>query len=135
MSETYAADTWLYGKLHTDVTLMAAVTGVYADMAPESAAYPLVIFALLDGDDLITINGIRIWVTATYEVKVITDAESFSGIKAAVDRIDALLHRASGTVTDGTVYECVRTMPLRYVEQLAGRQYLHLGGLYRLRVQ
>lgn len=135
MSETYAAETWLYETLHGDATLMAAASGVFADLAPSGQALPYVVFSFESGRDLLTVNGVRIWAEAQYAVKGIVEGRSFGALVAIAGRIDALLHRQCGTVSGGIVVECLREEPLRYVEQAGGETYLHLGGLYRIRVQ
>lgn len=134
-NETCLIDAWLYSTLAGDATLMALITGVFADVAPEGQAYPFLVFSLQDAGDVQTVNNVRLLVDATYQVRITTDAESFGAIKTAVERVDTLLHRASGTVTGGVIYDCVRAEPLRYTELQQGRLYRHLGGLYRIQVQ
>jgi hypothetical protein len=135
MSETVVADTWLYGRLAGDAELMSGVTGVFADVAPEGTAFPFVVFSFQSGRDTVGLGGTRIFTGATYQVKVISDKPSYGAIKALANRIDAVLHQASGAVADGTVISSVREEPVRYTETTAGKQFRHLGGLYRLQVQ
>lgn len=135
MSETWVADTWLYGVLAGDPELAASVTGVYADLAPEDAVCPYIIFTFQSGRDVSTVNGARIFTAATYLVKVITDQPSYGAVRTVAERIDALLHQAEGHTPDGTVYSCLREQPIRYTENAGGRAYRHLGGHYRLQVQ
>lgn len=135
MSETWTIDSWLYTKLTGDTTLMTTLTGVFADVAPFGQAFPYGIIALQDAEDVMGVNGVRILTAATYQVRIVTDATGFGGIKAAADRIDTLLHRASGSVTGGVIISCVREAPLRYTELYQGKLYRHMGGLYRLQVQ
>ena len=134
-NETWTIDSWLYTTLHGDATLHALVTGVFADVAPLQQAYPFVVFGLQDAGDVLTVNGVRIMTAATYQVRVVTDAESYSAITTAVERIDTLLHRASGSVSGGVIISCVREEPLRYTELQGSKLYRHLGGLYQLQVQ
>jgi len=49
--------------------------------------------------------------------------------------VDAVLHGASGTATDGTVIACVRERAFEMVEMTDGVQYRHLGGIYRVLAQ
>lgn len=114
---------------------MAAVTGVYSDIAPQGTKFPYVIFSFQGGHDVSTVNALRIWSSLLYQVKAVTDSPSFGSIAGIVRQIDILLHRASGAPTGGVVVSCDRQDPLRYVEFTNGEQYLHLGGLYRLQVQ
>ena len=133
--ESYVADTWLYSTLSGDAALAAAVTGFYSDVAPQEATFPYVIYSFQGGHDVGTVNATRIWSSLLYQVKVVSNASSFGAIAAIVRQIDSLLHRTSGTPSGGVVVSCDRQDPLRYVEFTAGKQYLHLGGLYRLQVQ
>lgn len=134
-NETWTIDSWLYSTLHSDATLHALITGVFADVAPLEQAYPFLVFSLHEAGDVLTINGVRIMTAATYQVRVVTDAESYNAIKTAVERVDTLLHRASGSVTGGVVISCVREAPLRYTELQQARLFRHLGGFYHLQVQ
>lgn len=135
MSEVVRADAWLYGVLHGDATLLALVSDVYADVAPEGAAFPLVVSSLVDAGDVLTINGIRILTEAVYQVKVVGQGPSYVSLEAAANRIDALLHKASGSVSGGVIYSCVRIEPVRYAETSGGQAFRHLGGLYEIQVQ
>lgn len=134
-NETWTIDRWLYSVLAGDSTLLALITGVYADLAPLGTAMPYLVYGLYDGDDVMTAAGVRIMTAALYQVRVVTDSESYGAIEPAVAQADALLHRASGTVTGGTVISCVREAPLRYTELHQGKMYRHLGGLYRIQAQ
>lgn len=135
MSEPFVAETWLYGTLAGDAALMADATGVYADVAPEGAIFPFVVFTYQSGRDVVTVNGDRIHTWATYQVKAITDRPSYGAVKTIAARIDALLHKAAGATPDGVIFSCVREEPVRYTEIASGKLYRHLGGLYRLQVQ
>lgn len=134
-NETWTIDSWLYSTLHGDTTLHGLVTGIFADVAPANQAYPFLIFALQEAGDVLSINGVRIMTQATYQVRVVTDSESYGAIKSAVERADTLLHRVSGSVAGGVVISCVREAPLRYTEQQGPRLYRHLGGFYHFQVQ
>lgn len=136
MTQTLTVDKWLYALLSTDATLLgAAPGGVHADAAPRGTAFPVVIFALQDAIDGMSFNGVRILTKATYEVKVVGAVGGYNAIDTAYGRVDALLHRASGSATGGYVYSCFRIEPFRYREDLDGVEYRHLGGLYEIQVQ
>lgn len=133
MSEIITADEWLYATLSGDATLIAAVgTRIYGHVAPNSATFPLIIFAPVDNPtDLMVVNAKRVWSDGTWQVKVVSETQSLAGLEAIADRIDTLLHRQSGS----GVVACVRQGPLSYIEIVDGVQYRHLGGLYRIQVQ
>lgn len=135
MNETWTIDSWLYQTLHGDAVLLGLISDVYADVAPPPAVLPFLVYSLQDADDVITVNGLRIMTAATYQVRVVTDSESYGTIKTAVERADSLLHRSSGEAAGGIVISCVREAPIRYTELVSGKLYRHLGGFYRLQVQ
>jgi hypothetical protein len=135
MSEPWVVDRWLYQTLHGDTTLMALISGVFADVAPPATVSPFLVYSLQDAIDVGTVNGLRIWTRATYQVRIVTDSESYGAIATAAGRVDTLLHRASGTVTGGVVISCVRVEPFRYTELVSGKMYRHLGGFYEIQVQ
>ncbi len=136
--ETWIADQWLYATLHGDATIVAAVGDrIYADVAPLDAAYPFIVYNLRSAQDVAGVGAQRILSQLDYQVKAIAQGASYQPIKAIAQRIDELLHRKSGTTTDGTVITAVRLEPVRYPETDAqsGVQYKHLGGIYRLQAQ
>lgn len=145
MIESYRAETWLYTVLAADTGtggVNHATTGaagrIYAYLAPESAVlYPQVIFNYQGGADMMVVGAVRVLNSMLYQVKAIGkgSAPNFGAIKALADRIDTLLHAASGTTTDGRVLSCVREQSLSYVENNDSIVFSHLGGLYRLQVQ
>jgi hypothetical protein len=111
--EPAVAEEWLSATLNGDPTLTALVPGAaWNTQADEGTSYPL------------------------YMVKVIGETAAFLDVDVAAARIDALLHRASGTVADGTIVSCVREQTFRLSESIAGGlQYRQAGGLYRINAQ
>ncbi len=136
MSEVLTVEKWFYTVLAADATLAPLVPGgFHADLAPEGVSYPLVIWTLIDSGDAMGVNGLRIQTTVRYLVKVVGQTASFVALETAANRIDTLLHRASGSVTGGFVFSCVRLEPVRYTEHSDGQTFRHLGGLYELQAQ
>lgn len=142
MFEPLIAKTWLRATLAADSTLVALIGGagsprIYDAPAPESAAYPYVVYKpYTPGRDLAVIGGIRVWSELLYIVKAVHRAESYADpLQTLAERIDALLHRASGAVTGGQVIACVRVSPLELPELKNSVNYRHLGGVYQLQVQ
>lgn len=131
--EVEAAEEWLYDTLHGDATLMAEVVDVYGGGAgPEGTAYPFATFQMMSGIDLMVVGAFRVWTELVYQVKIVGETADFQDLKTAVARIDALLHRASGSSADGTLWACVREQTIRMPEVVEGKQYRHSGALYRL---
>lgn len=136
MIEVLRVDQWLYATLTGDATLAAAVsTRCYSDVAPQGAAFPLLLFTMMDGTDVMGVGTARIMVNAIYQVKVIGQGSSYSPLKPIADRIDAVLQGKTGSVVDGVILACTREQPIRYMEIAGETQYRHLGGLYRVFVQ
>lgn len=135
--ETTVIARWLYTKLAADSSLTAIVgTRIYEQPAPQEAVYPLVVFQLQTTDDVSAVGGIRVMTTAEYLVRVIgQSANVTSSLLTAAERIDAVLHRASGSVTGGAVIGAVRLRPFVLAETDGPVQYRHLGGIYRLWAQ
>lgn len=137
MSEIFTAESWLYSKLHGDSTLLALVPGgVYTWPVPANVAGAFVLYQLQSGVDIRGVGPARIGVNGLWLVRAVAETNSFGGnLLAAADRIDVLLQAASGTVTAGVIWACVREEPFQLVELADGRQWRHLGGSYRLWVQ
>ena len=135
MSEVVSAEKWIYTVLANDATLVSKTDGIYSALVPAGETYPLVLFGENRTDnDLMALGARRIWSTMHYVVRAIDETKSYGGdLETIADRIDAVLHAASGTTTAGTVWACVRTMPFRMVEQRDGRIFRHLGGIYQVR--
>ena len=137
MSELNAADRWIYGALAADTALVAVVGArIYVDLAPQTTpptATPYVVWQMQSATDLMVIGGIRVWSNAVYLVRGVDKSLTWGGnSKTMADRIDAALHRASGTNVDGQVYACVREQAWRMMEVSDGVVYRHSGGIYRL---
>lgn len=134
MSESTAIDRWLNTVLAADAALAAVVgTRIYADQAPDSAPLPVVIYQVQSSRDLMALGAHRVWANTLYVVRGIAQTIAYGGnLITIADRIDAVLHAASGSTVEGEVYECVREGEFRMTETANGVQYRHLGGLYRI---
>ena len=136
MIETAVAEQWLYERLTGDSTLMGLLgndpSRVVGYLAPEGTPEPFVVFQHQASSDMMVVNGQRIWSNLVYVVKVVDRGESFSQAWDIAQRVDAVLHRASGTVSTGEVLECVRERLIAYVEHDGKEMYRHVGGVYRI---
>jgi hypothetical protein len=128
---------FLVATLSGDTTLMneLAPGGVHRAMASPGTPTPFVIVANQDGNDVLTMNAVRVMSDLLFQVKAAGPASNTGGIVAAASRIDELLKRTSGTVTNGIILSCYRDSPLEYDEPISGVQWSHFGGLYRLEIQ
>ena len=138
MAETVAGERWLYTVLSGDAQIVAAVgMRIYGYRAEQGKARPYILYQWQGGVDLMVVGAARVWTESTYLVRAVADETNFTGVlKTLADRIDAVLHAASGTVVDGVVVSCVREAPWSMVEAgVGGDEVRQLGGVYRLRVQ
>jgi hypothetical protein len=137
--EATVAEEFLFSTLTGDATLMAMLpsgaNGVANTDSARGAQYPLIVFQFMSGIDAAAVGALRIWTDMLYMVKVIAQGADYSVMDAALARIDALLHRASGTVTDGTVCTCTREQVIRLPDSVAGDPYRQAGAIYRICAQ
>lgn len=135
--EQDAAAQWIQTTLGGDATLQALVAGgigVYESVAPEGSAFPSIVFQILAGHDVMVTNATRLFSELVVLVKAVTNVASFAAIAPIAARIDLLLHKGSGTTSDGQTWGSVREQPFRLAEVSNGIQYRSSGGLYRLYV-
>ncbi len=141
MIETVRVEQWLYGLLAGDTGVggVSTLVGgrIYAYIAPEGSAFPLVVYSRQAGHDVAGVGSARIMASEVYQVKVIGKGSTvgFEAIRPVADRLDSLLQGASGSVVDGQILSCVREQGISYVESSGSGVYSHLGGLYRIQVQ
>jgi len=114
------ADRWLYEQLTTDSQLSAALGGrVYVDIAPQGEQYPLAILTLVMAQQIGNLFVDKVMDAETWQVAIWTDKPSYTDIEPIVDRIRAILHKASGTGVLAAVYQEQRRM----VEQDSDKEY------------
>lgn len=136
MIEIMRVSEWLYETLSSDATLTALVADrMYDGIAPQAATFPYITFNWQGGADVSAVGGIRIMNNGLWQVKAVVNETSYATILPIADRVDQVLQRASGAVSDGIILACVREQPLALIENSNGVQYRHLGGLYRIYVQ
>lgn len=131
------ATTWLYGKLTSPA--ITGVLDVYEDAAPEGATDANDVWIEFElqapGTDVAEVAEQRIWTEFAFVVRAMSRGRSTVALKTIATAIDARLHRASGTTSDGQVISSVRTQEDQghWLEQ--GIEYRSLGGFYNLIVQ
>lgn len=114
MYDPAVVDRWLWQRLTGDVTLASLVGDrIYPDVAPTEARYPFVIVSQATGHDRLTADGARVLFEGVWNVRVVGQGQGFGGLIPIADAIDAALHRQSGVLAEGEVYECVREEALR----------------------
>lgn len=131
---------FLSSTLGGDSTLAGyAPGGVWRALAPPSSEAPYVIMAFQAGSDIVTMNGVRLIVEATFQAKAVGPASETATIVNAAERIDVLLGGIQGmrdiAVTGGEILSCYRQSPLQVSELVAGELWESIGGLYRLQIE
>lgn len=135
--ETVAVERWIYGALLAAGITEIGTSRIYGYVAPNDAPMPFVVFQHQASRDIRGVGTARIMVDCMYVVKAVDETGRFTGTLSAVaEAIDAALHAKSGTLgPEGIVLHCVREEPFALFEIDDGREYRHLGGLYRIWAQ
>ncbi len=142
MSELDVIDRWLFARLTGDLALMALLGKdpdglcVFDTKPSRGAVMPFVVYQLYSsGNDVTTANRTRIMAEPLYLVKAVCPGPSFGPVRPIANRIDDLLHKASGTNADGVVLGCARERPYKMLEEQGKQSFAWLGGFYRLWAQ
>ena len=131
-----AVETAIYARLagRVELTLLlASASGIYNLVAPQRAAYPLVIFGLnAGGDENKSPHRSK---SLRYLVKAVSQT-SLKNAGSIDAELDTALHGVLLTVTGWTNTWLMRESgDVRYEEIGAdGKRYFHAGGIYRVRL-
>jgi hypothetical protein len=136
LNEVLHAHEWLHGKLKGDATLMALATDVYPDLPLSGAVSPWIVYYVSDPGGDVMVNGQnRILADFVYTVRVDVKGKSYGPARPILDRIDVLLHRASGMTAAVHVESCTRIAPIPpYTTVEMGEATRHAGAEYRVQV-
>lgn len=139
-NESMAVYQWIYSKLAADSALAALVgSRIYLRQADQGAGYPYVIILKLSGLDSSTVSGDRIMSNLLFLVKGVTeDNNAGDALEAINARIDTLLQKSRNQVVSrGLILSCNRESDFELLENdpKSGKQWLHLGGQYRIYAQ
>lgn len=128
------AQTFIYGRLHGDATLMGMIPGgIHEDYAPDGTASPWVVVKEMDpGRDNQPLGAPRIGSKPLYIVEAVGKLRSYLPLDPIAARIDQLLQGASGPAGDGYIFDCRRVGSWQQAELIDTVDYRHLGGQYRL---
>ena len=139
MAETARGRAFIARALKDDPTMQSLLPQIgdriFYGPAPQGTAYPLVRMEILSpGGDLIVLGGARVWASPLFLVYAAVNKPSTGSIEPIADRIDALLHNASGVVTNGVVWSVLRERPFDLPDTSAVPGISRLGGEYRMLV-
>lgn len=124
-------------RLRADATMQSLV-GARIGNAPAKAGtqYPYVVLDVLsDGTDLRIVGGIRVWTDPLLLIKAVTKGNDPGQLRPIAQRIDELLDRQSGTITNGVIVDIYRERGHLRRELTDGVLYTNMGGEYRYKVQ
>lgn len=139
MAETARGRAFIATTIKNDPTVQGILPQIadriFDRPAPSATPYPYVRMDILSpGSDLIVLGGARVWANPLFLVYVATDKQSTGSIEPLVNRIDALLHRASGTVTNGVIWSVIRERAFDMPDASTVPNVSRLGGEYRMLV-
>jgi hypothetical protein len=133
-AELLGMEEWIVATLQADATFNAHVPGgVFAGYVPDGTPEPYCVMMDMGGpNDAMTVNANRLLVSRLYLVKVVKQAKTSSGLRAAVADIDRLLHRKSGSVSDTIIDFCNRERAYRLAHGEDTQVFQEAGGFYRI---
>ncbi len=137
--ETVVAHDWIKAALDASAALATHVsTRIYYKQAPnDETAYPFVVFQNQSAEDVRGVGLESIMSDTLYLVKAIAQATTWTtALKGAVSAVHvALTSSTGGSTADGNVWTAVRMSPFELVESEGGKEFRHLGGIYRIYAQ
>jgi hypothetical protein len=134
--ETFAVRKWIYELLSQDASLNGLIGDkIYHNVAEPSAQPPYVIYSVLSSDDVTGIGSFRIMNEATVLVKAVGEGASTLPLKDVVNRIDEILHGASGAADGHYILGCEREKVVEYSEYDQGRLWHYVGCQWRIYVK
>lgn len=135
--ESVYGGAWIKEVLEDDATLMAGISGVFADEIPHEIALPAVRYHVQAPHDVKGVSSNRIMCRVDYLIVVVKEGHGIASAIPLADRIDALLDEATGENDKIRVMSCTRQEPFTMLEPQteSGVRYRHLGGIYRTLLQ
>jgi len=128
---------WLYATLHGDTALSTLVDGrVTSTLNPlsEGVTVPFVYFGFASHRDVTNNAGLTLDNEAFYNIKGVSVGNTYTGTALAIaKRINELVQGQNVTLTPFGSLTCARQQIIQYPEVIAGVEYRHLGGLYKIR--
>jgi hypothetical protein len=141
--ELSGVDQFLFSALTANAPLLALLApqpapspvGIFEGIAPEGAAFPCILFAMLSSPDISAVgNDARIASRPLYLVRAITSGPSEVTAERIAKQIDVSLLGARGNVATENVgvQGTYREEMIRYTEVDNGVVFRHCGGRYRM---
>lgn len=133
--EPLETEEWIAAQLLADADIAASVDTVTSRVFSTRQRLPVIKLDLQEASDLMVVNGNRVWTDQTYLVRAYTSGIDTTETKTLAARIDAVLHKASGTSSTLRIEDCVRIEPFVDTEVAGDKTYQVAGGFFRLHVQ
>src|SRR5947209_4695543 len=86
---------------------------LYDGIAPEGSSYPLVQIQHIATTTKLVLGGRKLWDEAVFQVEAFGRGTDITPLIPIADRVDDVLHLASGTTVGGQVVDCVSEMPIK----------------------
>ena len=132
--EKLYTDAWIVKRLEDDATLNSLISGVFNELIPSDRSLPAVRFHLHVGRDQQGVGTHRLTSRMTYLIVAVCRGNSPAPLVPIANRIDELLHGASGSSATIDVMSVVRTEPFSLSTLEDGVHYWHVGGMYEFQV-
>ncbi len=129
---------FIYTNLQADPELQALVSSrIHRGAVPQGGQFPAVIYALIaPGMTLTAIGGEQVWGRPVFKVVGAHETSDGLDLEPIADRIDAVLHNASGTTdAGGYVYSCQNLRPFELIETTGQSEFQQLGAEYGIEIK
>lgn len=109
---------------------------IFADLQPQPATWPAVVFGILSSPDTSANGGTRVLTRPLVLVRGVTEGHGQEMAEQIADAIDDALQAASGHAVGAGAYIAgiLREDAFDMVEESEGKVYRHLGGRYRVSI-
>jgi Protein of unknown function (DUF3168) len=136
-AEVSIIDSWVAARLAATPSVVTLVgSRIFNTYAPPDIDFPFIIFQQQTLRDVRGVGSERIMVDTLYVVKGIGQGSDFSQLGTLAAAIDTALNvPAGGAATGGLVLASVRDEPFALTEVEDGKQFRHMGGVYRIYAQ
>ncbi len=130
------AETWLAQTIKGDAELQALIgERVHIDYVPNGSEYPLVVLSFISAPPVTNLSVDVVMFDEIWLVKVWVEGNSYVPAAAILEKIQALLHKASGSAANGSVIGCTQEELFRLAENEGDKHYKCFGQYFRIYTQ
>lgn len=138
-NELRAVDRFLVQQLQANAAVQSfcgVPARVYESVAPEGTPTPFVVFSFHSAKDVVTVGGqFRMFTEPLYQIKAVNQEDGPDIVGQVADGIEAAVTGLQNVILQPenlTIMGIYRKMPLRLVEEINGKRFSTVGGLFRL---